>query len=128
MPLCGDETARVTIIGHSELPVDTLTVDELKNIFKGKMALWDNKQKINFVLLQGGRFHDHFIRRYIRKTPRQYNRYWQRLVFSGRGYPPVTFGSEKEVLAYVESTPGSIGYIKERKLKKTVKIISIIDR
>ena len=37
--------------------------------------------------------------------------YWQKQVFSGRGSPPTTRNSDAEVLAFVRSTTGAIGYV-----------------
>ena len=37
--------------------------------------------------------------------------YWQRQIASGRALPPPVKTSDAEVLAYVASTPGAIGYV-----------------
>ncbi len=37
--------------------------------------------------------------------------YWQRQIASGRAVPPPVKTSDAEVLAYVASTPGAIGYV-----------------
>ena len=37
--------------------------------------------------------------------------YWQRQIASGRALPPPVKTSDAEILAYVASTPGAIGYV-----------------
>jgi ABC-type phosphate transport system substrate-binding protein len=37
--------------------------------------------------------------------------YWQQQIFSGRAVPPHVKASDAEVVAFVQSTPGAIGYV-----------------
>jgi ABC-type phosphate transport system substrate-binding protein len=37
--------------------------------------------------------------------------YWQQQLFSGRDTPPETKATDDDVLAFVKSTPGAIGYV-----------------
>ena len=37
--------------------------------------------------------------------------YWQQQIFSGRAIPPIEKASDQEVIAFVEATPGAIGYV-----------------
>jgi ABC-type phosphate transport system substrate-binding protein len=37
--------------------------------------------------------------------------YWQRQIFSGRGVPPIQKASDDDVVAYVRSNPGAVGYV-----------------
>lgn len=37
--------------------------------------------------------------------------FWQRQIFSGRGVPPPEKASDQEVLAFVRSNPGGVGYV-----------------
>ena len=37
--------------------------------------------------------------------------YWQQQIFAGKEVPPAAKPSDEEVLAYVRSTPGAIGYV-----------------
>lgn len=38
-------------------------------------------------------------------------RYWQEVLFSGRGTPPTVKSDDAEVLSFVLATPGAIGYV-----------------
>jgi hypothetical protein len=37
--------------------------------------------------------------------------YWQQLIFSGRGVPPVELESDEAVVAFVLKYPGAVGYV-----------------
>ena len=37
--------------------------------------------------------------------------FWQRMIFSGRGVPPVEKDTDEEVLSYVGANAGAIGYL-----------------
>ena len=45
------------------------------------------------------------------RSAQQLEAYWQQQIFSGRGFPPEQKDSDEEILAYVASTPGAIGYV-----------------
>ena len=120
-------TPDVVIIGNKNLPFDTLNTSELKNIFQRKKTMWEDGQKISFALLDSGKTHQQFVRHYIQKTPAQYHRYWKKLVFSGRGVPPMTFRNEKSLMAHIALTTGAIGYISPETRLSGVKVIQIIE-
>ena len=55
--------------------------------------------------------------------------YWQRQIFSGRGVPPTEKTSDEEVLEFVRSNPGAIGYVSvNADLGAGVKVLNIVDR
>ena len=37
--------------------------------------------------------------------------YWKRMIFSGRATPPTELENDREVLAFVRSGPGAVGYV-----------------
>jgi ABC-type phosphate transport system substrate-binding protein len=52
---------------------------------------------------------------------------WQRAVFAGRGEPPPEKATDEEVIAYVASHPGGIGYVSETAASDKVKTLDILD-
>jgi ABC-type phosphate transport system substrate-binding protein len=118
----------IVIIGNKKLPFDTLSTDELKDIFQRKKTMWEEGEKINFAILISGKTHRNFVRHYIQKTPAQYHRYFKKLVFSGRGVPPMSFRNERSLMAHVALTKGSIGYISSKTRPSGVKIITLVEK
>lgn len=54
--------------------------------------------------------------------------YWQRQIFSGRSTPPPELDSESEVVSFVESNRGAIGYVSAAtRVSGDAKELSILD-
>jgi len=53
--------------------------------------------------------------------------YWRQQIFSGRGTPPAIKASDAEVLQYVASTPGAVGYVSESASVAGVKTLTVKD-
>jgi len=55
--------------------------------------------------------------------------FWQRQIFSGRGVPPTEKSSDEEVLTFVRSNSGAVGYVSEdTDLGTGVKVLKIADQ
>lgn len=54
---------------------------------------------------------DAFSRGVLKQPLPAVDTYWQRQIASGRTLPPPVKTSDAEILAYVASTPGAIGYV-----------------
>ena len=115
----------VFIIAHKSVPVSSITKGEIKKIFIGKMTRWPDDKKINFVTMDPGETHNKFLQNYIKRTPAQYNRYWKKQVFTGKGRKPKSFKTDKGVARYVASTEGAIGYVSDKNVANEVKVLSI---
>jgi ABC-type phosphate transport system substrate-binding protein len=51
--------------------------------------------------------------------------YWQQQIFAGKEVPPPAKASDDEVLAFVRSTPGAIGYVSAGAATAGVKVITV---
>ena len=51
--------------------------------------------------------------------------YWQQQIFAGKDVPPPATASDDEVIAFVRSTPGAIGYVSAGAATAGVKVIAI---
>jgi ABC-type phosphate transport system substrate-binding protein len=101
----------VVVIANSDVPDQVLDRRTLAYIFLKKKTTWSNKEAIEVVALTGGPVHEQFLREYLGKTPEQYSSHWSRLVFTGTGSPPRLLNDEQQVVAYVASVKGAIGYV-----------------
>jgi ABC-type phosphate transport system substrate-binding protein len=89
-----------------------ISTDELNRIYTKKTVRWTDGQAIVPVdLTEDAPVREIFTQAVLRKTVNAVKAYWQSLIFSGRGVPPVQFASEQAVLSYVRSTPGAIAYV-----------------
>lgn len=51
--------------------------------------------------------------------------YWDQQVFSGRLIPPIEKASDEEVLRFVRTTPGAIGYVSDAAQVAGVKVVAL---
>ncbi|MCP4348165.1 MAG: hypothetical protein GY795_21900 [Desulfobacterales bacterium] len=118
----------IVIIGHKNLPVDSLSREEVKKIFLGKKTRWDNNLKITVVTLQTPETHKSFLKDYIRKTPSQFNIYWKKMIFTGKGRTPKSFETVEQILDFVAAAKGAMSYIPIGTDNNKVKIINTFTR
>ena len=64
-----------------------------------------------------------FSENLLGRTVQAVRRYWNQQVFSGRGVPPPQVASEADVVEYVLTHPGAIGYVSDTVDLRGAKII-----
>ncbi|HTT19717.1 MAG TPA: hypothetical protein VMG82_12255 [Candidatus Sulfotelmatobacter sp.] len=116
----------VTIVVNSSLSISEITETQLRDIFIGAQAQFDNGTRAVPVLLKGGPVHEVFLHRHIGDTPDEFRTRWRRAVFTGQGSMPREFNSETEVLQYIEATPGAIGYLSRKPDRDRLKVLMIV--
>lgn len=68
-----------------------------------------------------------FCREVLRQEIEAVNIYWQRKMATGV-MPPMVKSSDEEIVSFVASTPGSIGYVSaDVPLPDSVKVIAVVD-
>lgn len=98
---------------------ENVDLKDLKDIFLGHRVLWRNGERIFAAHI--GKKSSHmidFLNNVISMNPRQYNKYWRRRLFSGKGHPPIELESDRKVLEYVHRTEGAIAVISSLPSKK----------
>jgi ABC-type phosphate transport system substrate-binding protein len=104
-------TSEVQVIANPGITVAALTSDDLKDIFLGaKTAV--GGAAVEPVFEQTGAAHEAFLKTYLGKSDVALRNHFKTLVFTGKGAQPKAFASDAEVLKYVASTKGAIGYVK----------------
>lgn len=51
--------------------------------------------------------------------------YWHQQIFSGRAVPPVERASDQQVVAFVQASPGAIGYVAESTPVGNLKVVAV---
>lgn len=114
------------VICNKSVSQDTLNSTDIQQIFLGRKTRWPDDQNVNFVVMKEGEVHTEFLRDYVAKTPSQYQIFWKKMIFTGQAKAPITVDSPEEVLGYVSSTPGAIGYVPSDIKHDQVKVISTV--
>lgn len=84
----------------------------LRAAFTMRIRQWPDGRPLRvFVLPDGHPLHDRFCRERLGTYPYVLRNAWDRLVYTGTGFAPITVSSEEEMRRRVQATPGAIGYI-----------------
>lgn len=115
--------AETVLIGNPGLHFSSLPLSQVSRIFLGQSSqLPDGSAAIPLDVSGGSR--EQFYRDVLKKSPEQIEKYWARMIFTGKAQPPreIRPGDVKSVVA---ETPGAISYIDSSKVDGSVKVIHI---
>ncbi|WP_339339831.1 phosphate ABC transporter substrate-binding protein [uncultured Oceanicoccus sp.] len=119
--------ADIVVIVHPSMELNTISSEQVANIFLGKTRILPNGKLI--VPVDQPRNSDtsrEFYSKLISKNESQLNAYWARQVFTGRGQPPIQVNSCNEVKSLIKVNPSMIGYIHGDCADITIKVILTI--
>ena len=111
------------VIANYSIAADSLSADELKDIYTAKTKYWDDGQAIIIVVLPDKT--DVALQQASGMDGSHFKTFWQRLMFSGRGSEPKKAGDAAALVALVASTKGAIALVPTDAVLKCVKIIEI---
>jgi ABC-type phosphate transport system substrate-binding protein len=102
------------LIVNAANPVSSVTREELGKIFLKKTAKWGDGARAEPVDLGAGSpVRARFSQSVHGKETSAVKAYWQKMIFSGREIPPPELGSAAEVVSFVGSKRGGVGYVPE---------------
>lgn len=127
--LTGTARADLAVIVHPDNPVSSLSTDEVRQIFLGRMRLYPATQKnIDPVDQNTTRpTFEKFYRVVANLTPTTLQRLRAMYLFSGKGMLPKMLPSETEVVDFVAKHPEAIGYVKKEHVDQRVKTVLLIE-
>ena len=115
----------VFIVANKDVPANSLAANDVKQIFLGNKTSWDNGDKIVFVVQDRTDAGDAFLKAYVQKSVSQYENYWKKQVFTGKGKAPQSFESDQAVVEFVAQTPGAVGYVSSGADTRNVKTVAV---
>ena len=110
-PAVASENAAQVIV-HPDLIFDHISIEDIRNIFLRRKTQWPNGERILPVAQQpDSPARLYFDKRVFLRSPMALRAYWNQQIFSGRQLPPPERLNDQEVIEFVSTTPGAIGYI-----------------
>lgn len=103
----------------------SITVDDLKAVLLGNKIKWNGGGVIKLAVLTSGPAHEKVMQDYAQRSADQFDKYWKKLVFTGKGVMPQQAADEAALLDYVAKTPGAIGYVSAAAASGQVKVLSV---
>ena len=123
--MCIPAFSEQIVIVNSSVTDSSIDEASLQKIYLGKKTKWDNGDKIVPVTLDNGPTHDDFLTTFVKKNSSQFSAYWKKQIFTGQGVPPKSVPSETDVVSFVSSTTGGIGYIDSKTPHEGVKVVPV---
>ncbi len=116
----------IIVIGNSNVPkIDLATIQK---IYTGKIvSIADvNVKPVNAKL--GTTERNQFLNKFMEQDEEKYTGYWTVRRYIGKGTPPTELNNATDIIDYVKSNAGAIGYIDEAYLKNNIKEINVLGR
>jgi ABC-type phosphate transport system substrate-binding protein len=117
--------ADIKVIANSSVGASSVSPDELKGVFLATKSSLSDGSHVEPVLLKAGSVHEAFLKDYVGKSDSALETYYRSLVFTGKGSMPKTFGTDAEVVSYVEKTKGAIGYVSAATATASAKVLDV---
>ena len=104
----------IVVIGHGSLPKADLPT--LQRLYTGRVTTISQQVAIPVNLPEGNPWRQQFLNAVLGQSEEQYTGYWLVRRYVGKGTPPQELATPEEMLKYVASTPGAVGYLPASKV------------
>lgn len=119
----GTACADLVVVANPSIKVSSLSRGEVTRIFLGQSDSFpDGSAAIPLDAADNGR--SSFYTDILKKSPVQMEKYWARMIFTGKSQVPRQLPAN-EIRTRVAETKGAISYIDRANVDASVKIISI---
>ncbi len=99
------------IVNHGN-PVSEISKKDLSRIYKMRKKRWDEGNSIMPVNLKGNSsVRKEFSKKVMGRSVKEVEAFYLKRALSGKGQPPKTMKTEKDVIDFVSSNIGAIGYV-----------------
>ena len=118
------------IIVNSSNSVSKISREDLSKIFLKKITSWKNGDEIHPVdLVYDSPVRKQFSNEVHQRPVSKVKAYWRMQIFSGKSIPPPQLDFEEDVMSFVKSDPGAIGYLSSGTSinQSRIKIVSITE-
>jgi ABC-type phosphate transport system substrate-binding protein len=123
--------APIAVIVHEDVPVEELSLPELRRIFRGERPFWAADLTITLLAPpRGSREREVLLgKMYERGSEAEYKRFWIKKLFDKEGQtaPKIT-GSPQMSASLVREIPGAIALVPADRIPRGVKVLRIDGR
>jgi ABC-type phosphate transport system substrate-binding protein len=111
----------VVVIGHENVKhLDPRTV---ARIYTGRVIEVDGVSVTAINAKVGNPVRADFLRIYLNQDEDKYTAYWTVRRYIGKGASPREFGNSDDIIDFITTTPGAIGYVKESDLRPGLNVL-----
>lgn len=120
-PAQAGDAAAVVIVAASNVP--KLDASQVQRLYTGRITEIDGRPVTVVNLHQSDPARRVFMRQVMGEDDDKYVAYWIVRRHIGKGIPPRELGSASEVIQFVQSTPGGLGYVLATDLLPGVNVV-----
>lgn len=125
-PLSSADAQDFKLIAHPSVAASDVPADAIAKIFtKQSKKLPDGSTVTPADLGKDSPVRAAFTKAIHGKSVAAIETFWQQQIFSGKEVPPASKSSDADMLAWVRSTPGAIGYVSAGAGTDGVKVIAV---
>jgi len=117
--------AEVILITNPGNSISTISTQDAKNIYLGKKSTWNDGSRVIAYTQENAEITGQFTKTFIKKTAQQFNLYWRKAIFTGKGTPPNEVENSDQMKNRVAGGNGTIGYILASELDSSVKKLQV---
>ena len=115
------------VIVNDANSVSSVSATELSRMFMKKLNRWQSGLDVVPVdLPESAAAREAFSAAVHGKAVSAVHAFWQQQIFSGRAVPPAEKASDEQVIAFVRSTPGAVGYVSAGASLSGVKRVQVV--
>ena len=111
----------VVVIGHAS--IKRLDAATLARIYTGRVIEVDGVAVTAINANSGSEVRTRFLQMFLNQDEDKYTAYWTVRRYIGKGASPREMGKSSDVIRFVTSTPGAIGYIDASDLQPGLNIL-----
>jgi ABC-type phosphate transport system substrate-binding protein len=114
------------VVVHRSNAISSISKAELSDYLLKKKTTWPDKKPVIAVdLTDKSPARGKLSQEVLGRSPAAIKSYWQQQIFSGREVPPVEKASDRDVVAFVQATPGAIGYVSDDTDTGDLKVVAL---
>ncbi len=118
--------AEMVVIVNKDNPLATISKAEIEMIYLGKKKQFQNgSPAIPVDLPAESHLRREFFTNVLDKSEESYRLYWVRMIFSGKGQPPLTLSAENEAVKFVSQNKAGIAFVDSDGILPGVKVVTI---
>lgn len=122
LALCSAHAGEILVIGHVNVPA--IDVPVIERIYTGRVISVSGVAITPVTLKAGMAERDRFLQRFLGQDEEKYTAYWTVRRYIGKGAPPHEFASAAELIRYIQSTPGAIGFVEDTDLPEDIQVLA----
>lgn len=120
----GSAAQDVVPVVSAKSPVKELSAGQVADIFLGKTNRFpDGTPAVPIDLQEESAARERFYAQYTGKSPAQVKAHWSKIIFTGRGQPPMQANDPVQARKMIAENPNAIGYIDNTLVDSSVRVL-----